>query len=110
MSRITFAHSGVYRIFVSMQVKNNGLIEETLTIWLSKNGEADINSISGSAKVYSLGARLAITANAEYFVSVTQGDFISPMFMCSGVTPITATPAGNNLPSRNSASVSVNSI
>jgi hypothetical protein len=81
LTRITFAHAGVYNVMFSAQLENSGGSSQTVDFWLRKNGlilADNVPNTNGKVQLQSNTNHLMAAWN--YFVDVNAGDFIHLMF------------------------------
>jgi hypothetical protein len=105
LTRITFAHAGLYNLQWSGQFMNTSSSDQDISVWLRKDG-TDIPGSTGHVTVPSKHGSVngAIISAWNYFVSVTAGQYIELMWHAdstgvtlqyypAGTTPTTPTTA-----------------
>jgi hypothetical protein len=105
LTRITFAHGGIYNLQWSGQFTNTASSEQDITVWLRKN-DTDIPGSAGHITVPSKHGSIdgAVIVGWNYFISVTSGQYIeliwhadstgvSLKYYPAGTTPTTPTTA-----------------
>jgi hypothetical protein len=102
MSRITFAHSGIYNIQFSSQLYNYATGSRKISIWLAKNRTSDAvgNLANTSTDIY-LGSATEnerLVAAWNFFVQANAGDFIELLIIAdaSGKVRIYSGTSGNS--------------
>ena len=116
--KIKIANAGKYNIAFSSQITNTANANRTITIWLSKNGIAQINWVAETSTDIVLGKDTLnerSVAAWNFFVNAASDDFYVLMIVAngSGVTidgglPTNTTPA--NIPSIPSTILTVNQV
>jgi len=81
LTRITFAHAGVYNVVFSAQLDNSAGSSQTASFWLRKNGLILADNVPNTnGKVELQGSTNHVMAAWNYFIDVAAGDFIHLMF------------------------------
>jgi hypothetical protein len=81
LTRITFAHAGVYNVVFSAQLENSAGSSQTASFWLRKNGLILADNVPNTnGKVELQGGTNHAMAAWNYFIDVNAGDFIHLMF------------------------------
>jgi len=81
LTRITFAHAGVYNILFSAQLENSAGSSQTASFWLRKNGLILADNVPDTnGKIELQGGTNHAMAAWNYFIDVNAGDFIHLMF------------------------------
>jgi len=98
LSRITFAHAGVYNILFSAQLANSGGTSQTVDFWLRKNGStAAANIANTNGKVQLQGSANYLMAAWNYFVDVAAGDYIQLVWAATSTNITMVSEAANAL-------------
>jgi hypothetical protein len=109
LTRVTFAHAGLYNLQWSGQFMNTSNSDQDMAVWLRKNG-TDIPGSTGHVTVPGKHGSVngAIISAWNYFVSVTAGQYIEFMWHAdsTGVT-LQYYPAGTAPTTPTTASVIV---
>jgi hypothetical protein len=96
LSRITFAHAGVYNILFSAQLANSGGTGQVVDFWLRKNGSTFAANIAHTnGKVQLQGNASFLMAAWNYFIDVAAGDYIQLVWAATS-TNITMVAAAAN--------------
>jgi len=98
LTRITFAHAGLYNLQWSGQFMNTANSEQDIAVWLRKSG-TDIPGSTGHITVPSRHGSVngALIVGWNYFISVTDGQYVELMWHAdsTGVS-LHYYPAGTN--------------
>jgi hypothetical protein len=98
LSRITFAHAGVYNILFSAQLANSGGTGQTVDFWLRKNGSTFAANIAHTnGKVQLQGNASFLMAAWNYFVDVAAGDYIQLVWAATSTNVTMVAAAANGV-------------
>ena len=112
LTRITFAHTGVYNLLFSAQITSSSGTAQTVDFWLRKNGStAAANIADTNGKVTLQGNANFLMAAWNYFVPITAGDYIQLMWTATSTAISIAFEAANGVhPATPSIIVTVNQV
>jgi hypothetical protein len=112
LTRITFAHAGVYNVVFSAQLENAAGSSQTASFWLRKNGLILADNVPDTnGKVELQGGTNHAMAAWNYFIDVNAGDFIHLMFAATSTNiSLVHDAASGPSPATPSVIVTVNKV
>lgn len=86
LTRITVTNTGFYNINFTAFAENNGGSQQTLDIWLSKNGVLPANNIPNTNRKIQMQSNSDnIIISSNYFVYLLAGDYVNLMWAATSV-------------------------